>query len=61
MRFDFKAAIGGKEARQMAGQRMLELARGAQLAKVAELFFHFGIERLQADFVVSEAGDSCSG
>ena len=36
---------------------MLELARGAQLAKVAELFFNFRIERLQADFIVSEARD----
>ena len=57
MGFHFKAAIGSKEADQMPSQRMLELARGAQLAKVAKLFFHFGIERLQTDFVVSEAGD----
>src|SRR5579859_4278814 len=57
MRFHFKTAIGSKEARQMASQRMLELARGAQFAKVAELFFHFCIERLQTDFIVCEAGD----
>src|SRR5436305_11058323 len=47
MRLNFKAAVGGKEARQVSGERMLELARGTQLAKVAELFFYFGIERPQ--------------
>jgi hypothetical protein len=41
----------------MPSQRMLELARGAQLAEVAKLFFHFCIERSQTDFIVSEAGD----
>ena len=61
MRFDFKAAIGSKEARQMPSQRMLELARRAQLAKIAELFFHFCIERPQTDFVVSEAGNFAAG
>src|SRR4051812_34687642 len=41
----------------MSGQWMLEFASRAQLAKVAELFFHFGIKRLEADFVVSKACD----
>src|SRR5579864_7697569 len=45
----------------MPGQRMLELARGAQLAKVAELFFNFCVQRLQADFVVSKASDLAAG
>ena len=61
MRFNFKTAVGGKEARQIAGERMLELARRAQLAKVAEFFFNLGIERLETDFVVSEAGDFAAG
>src|SRR4029077_10350305 len=61
MRFDFKAAVGGKKARQMRGQRMLELARGAQLLKVAELFFHLGIKRLQTDLIVGKARDLAAG
>ena len=61
MGFHFKAAIGGKEARKMPSQRMLELARRAKFAKVAEFFFRFRIERSETDFVVSEARDLASG
>src|SRR6185369_11667913 len=56
-----KSAVGGKEARQIPSERMLEFARGAQLAKVAEFFFHFCVQRLQADFVVRKAGDFAAG
>ncbi len=61
MRFNFKAAVGGKKSRQVRGQRMLELARGAQLLKVTELLFHLGVERSQADLVVGKTGDLASG
>src|SRR5882724_2051244 len=54
---DFKASVGRKEAHQMRRQWMLELARGTELAKVAKLFFYFGVNRLQADFVVGEPSD----
>ena len=53
----FIAAVRGKETSQIPGQRMLEFARGAELAKVAELFFYFCIERPETDFIVRKACD----
>ena len=60
MRFNFKAAVRGKKSRQVSGQRMLELARGAELLKVTELFFHLGIKRPQADLVIGKARNLAS-
>ena len=57
----FIAAVRGKETSQIPGQRMLEFARGAELAKVAELFFNFRIERPETDFVVRKACDFAAG
>src|ERR1041385_3600398 len=45
----------------MPGQWMPELAGGTELAKVAELFFNFCIERPETDFVVSKARDFAAG